>query len=146
MDTHLFQPDDGCPLSFLLDGKRMTNRSLKVIFCVFLVGVYAAGYVAVRKAGWVVHRAGFYTDAEQKQRIAGHTVVQGDFGVPALAPKISTVQSVAASVYLPLRWLEMVAWNQFVPLGSEWPADWKLKQSNHLMKPTEKRDTHLFQP
>lgn len=114
----------------------MTNRKLIVVFCVFLVGGYTAGYVAARKAGWIVHRAGFYTDAEQKLRLAGHAVVRGDFGVPTLAPKISTAQSVVATVYLPLRWLEVVAWKQFVPPGSEWPTDWKLEQSNYFMKPT----------
>ena len=121
-------PCDGVAISAHLRGPfqtfpkvHLTTRAIAIIVNAALFGAYLAGYVAAREASWVVHKAGFYTDADQKRVVAGHEVVPGDFGTPALAARAATVQALVAAVYLPARAVEAVAWRIAWPAGTEWP-------------------------
>lgn len=99
-----------------------------MIVSVTMLGIYISGYVMARQASWVVHRTGFYTDANQQMRVAEHAVVAGDFGMPALAPKTSTAQAIVVAAYMPARALEKIIWSVVVPAGAQWPSDWDNKE------------------
>jgi hypothetical protein len=100
----------------------MVRRRARFLAVSLLLAIYAAGYVAARQAHWIVHRSGYYTDADQQQRVSGHRIMHGDFGTPLLMPGFSFVQSLVVGLYLPARQAEAVAWRWLTPAGSEWPA------------------------
>lgn len=99
----------------------MRRRRTAALLTLFL-SAYLAGYALARHRHWIVHRVGFYTNAQLERRVMDHAVVPGDFGVPAIAPRSASLRTFVAWAYLPIRQLETFAWLVLVPRHSEWPA------------------------
>jgi hypothetical protein len=103
----------------------MMNDIIKIsvkIIVFIIIAIYFAGYVPIRKAHWVIHRVGYYTDLhDQTKRVACHEITPGDFGIPMLALCFSLVQSVTAYVYRPIAFIEEKVWYILVPAGYFWP-------------------------
>jgi hypothetical protein len=98
-----------------------------IIWLLIAVTIYSVGYLPIREARWVVHRAGYVTGQDGKMVVAAHYVSMGDFGAPMLNPVGSLIQYAVATVYWPIREIEKVYWGIKVPPGSPWPQEWKLR-------------------
>jgi hypothetical protein len=101
----------------LLPLKLMTMKSKKLLTKPSLSSLYVCytvAYGAVRSSNWLIHRVGYYSEADQSRRVAGHYIFPGDFGVPVLA------QGVGYIFFLPATKVELVFWHLIVPQGTPW--------------------------
>jgi hypothetical protein len=88
------------------------TRILVVLFCLF----YTVTYGVARSSNWLIHRIGYYSEADQSRRVAGHYISPGDFETPMLA------KGVAYVFYWPAAKLELVYWYLIAPEGGPWLA------------------------
>lgn len=96
--------------------KAATKITLIVTFCL----LYAAAYGVARSENWLIHRAGYYSDASENRKVGGHYISSGDFGSSMLAPRISTAQGLATMFFWPATKAELVYWYLVEPSGSPW--------------------------
>ncbi len=76
---------------------------------VFAVG-YPAGYVVARSSHQIIHTRAHTYDAHGHQVVSQHGVTAGD-------GKWSPIPPIAAFVFTPLRWVELVGWYLLEPEG-----------------------------
>jgi len=89
-------------------------RRCGTIILVAALLLYAGSYVAVRRAHWVIHYCGYYTDGDRRV-VAGHRVAAGDPG-----PMGNPAFALAHHAFTPLRWAETAYWHIRRPPGSAW--------------------------
>jgi hypothetical protein len=85
--------------------KSKLKRRLILILFLFLI-VYSVGYVICRLSKSIVHSA-----ATVDGKCTAHQVTAGDF-------KMTTLPSLMATIYTPLRYVELGVWKVVKPAGS----------------------------
>jgi hypothetical protein len=92
--------------------KILTKTRILVICCLF----YMVTYGVARSSNWLIHRIGYYSEADQSRRVAGHYISLGDLDAPMLA------KGVAYIFFWPATKFELVYWYLILPAGGQWLA------------------------